>query len=149
MSTFDALFPIPTGQRNADDMGMPPPLAQPAVSEAVTDPLALAILFHHTYERLAPSIGYDTRTETRIFDPESKNGKLMVAVCREILANAHLAQPAVSMTAAEAHAFIDSIVPREPLTDEQIIPHGRRLGLVDADTIALARAVLAAQEQKP
>ena len=49
------------------------------------DALELAILFHHTYERLAPNVGYDTRVETRIFDPESPNGKLMVAVCAEIL----------------------------------------------------------------
>ena len=47
--------------------------------------LELAILFHHAYERLAPSVGYDTRVETRIFDPESLNGKLMLAVCAEIL----------------------------------------------------------------
>jgi hypothetical protein len=49
------------------------------------DALSLAIMFHHTYERLAPSKGYDTRTETRIFDPESPNGKLMVATCQAIL----------------------------------------------------------------
>jgi hypothetical protein len=48
--------------------------------------LELAILFHETYERLAPSFGYETRTDTRVFDPQSKNGKLMVAVCRELLA---------------------------------------------------------------
>ena len=47
--------------------------------------LALAIRFHETYERLAPSFGYETRTDTRRFDPESKNGRLMVAVCAELL----------------------------------------------------------------
>ncbi len=45
----------------------------------------LAILFHETYERLAPQYGYETRRETRAFDLESPNGKLMVAVCREII----------------------------------------------------------------
>ena len=49
------------------------------------DALALAVRFHETYERLAPSFGYETRTDTRTFDPESKNGRLMVAVCRELL----------------------------------------------------------------
>lgn len=49
------------------------------------DPLDLAIMFHHTYERLAPNMEYDTRKETRIFDHESANGKLMVAVCAELL----------------------------------------------------------------
>lgn len=48
------------------------------------DPLELAVLFHVTYERLAPSSGYQTRKETRIFDPESPNGKLMVATCKEV-----------------------------------------------------------------
>ena len=48
-------------------------------------PLELAILFHDTYERLAPSFGYETREETRKFDPESPNGRLMVAVCEEVL----------------------------------------------------------------
>ena len=47
--------------------------------------LDLAIRFHETYERLAPQFGYETRLDTRAFDPTSKNGKLMVAVCAEIL----------------------------------------------------------------
>lgn len=46
--------------------------------------LDLARRFHEVYERLAPSFGYETRTETRVFDSESKNGRLMVAVCAEI-----------------------------------------------------------------
>jgi hypothetical protein len=41
--------------------------------------------FHEAYERLAPTFGYTTRPETREFDPESSNGKLMTAVCREVL----------------------------------------------------------------
>lgn len=45
----------------------------------------LAILFHETYERLAPSFGYETRQETRRFDENSSNGRLMIAVCAEIL----------------------------------------------------------------
>ncbi len=49
------------------------------------DNLQLAVLFHETYERLAPSFGYETREDTKEFDKDSKNGKLMVAVCGEIL----------------------------------------------------------------
>lgn len=45
----------------------------------------LAKLFHDTYERLAPDFGYVTRLETRDFDSESSNGRLMIAVCQEIL----------------------------------------------------------------
>ena len=45
----------------------------------------LAMLFHETYERLAPQFGYTTRIETQVFDPNTPNGKLMIAVCNEIL----------------------------------------------------------------
>lgn len=45
----------------------------------------LAEIFHATYELLAPQFGYETREETREFNPESPNGKLMIAVCRSIL----------------------------------------------------------------
>ena len=44
----------------------------------------LAKMFHATYERLAPSYGYSTRPETQVFDLDTPNGKLMVAVCEEI-----------------------------------------------------------------
>lgn len=49
------------------------------------DAKELAILFHDTYERLAPDFGYETREETREFDEETPNGRLMIAVCGEIL----------------------------------------------------------------
>lgn len=52
------------------------------------DATSLARLFHATYERLAPSFGYKTRTDTREFDPESNNGRLMIAVCGEVLGRA-------------------------------------------------------------
>ena len=45
----------------------------------------LARLFHNTYEKLAPVYGYKTRKETRQFDENTPNGRLMVAVCVEIL----------------------------------------------------------------
>ncbi len=47
--------------------------------------LESARLFHDTYERLAPEFGYETRPDTKQFDPESPNGKLMIAVVSEIL----------------------------------------------------------------
>lgn len=49
------------------------------------DALDLAVQFHETYERLAPSFGYETRSDTKAFDSESANGRLMIAVCGEIL----------------------------------------------------------------
>ncbi len=45
----------------------------------------LAEQFHNVYEALAPTFGYETREETRIFNRESKNGQLMVAVCDVII----------------------------------------------------------------
>jgi len=53
--------------------------------EGEMDSKELAILFHNTYERLAPEFGYRTRIETREFDEHSSNGRLMIAVCNEIL----------------------------------------------------------------
>jgi hypothetical protein len=48
----------------------------------------LAQEFHETYERLAPQFGYETREETREFDPCSPNGRLMIAVCGEVIVQA-------------------------------------------------------------
>lgn len=63
--------------------------------------LVLAKQFHDTYERLAPSFGYETRPETREFNPESPNGRLMVAVCKEIIEQniAICVKPAPGVTA--------------------------------------------------
>lgn len=52
--------------------------------ESMPGAIRLAVLFHETYERLAPQYGYETRPETRVFDASSQNGKLMIAVCREL-----------------------------------------------------------------
>jgi len=51
-----------------------------------------ARLFHETYERLAPTFGYATRADTKVFDPTTPNGKLMTAVCGEVLSRVHAAQ---------------------------------------------------------
>lgn len=65
---------------------------QPAPTQAAPDSDALAIAtdFHETYERLAPSFGYETRPDTKKFDPTSKNGRLMLAVCKQVVERAHL-----------------------------------------------------------
>lgn len=47
----------------------------------MSDALELARRFHDAYERLAPSFGYETSQDTKVFDPASANGKLMIAVC--------------------------------------------------------------------
>ena len=48
-------------------------------------PLDLAKLFHETYDRLAPSFGYQPRPETREFRADTPNGRLMIAVAAELL----------------------------------------------------------------
>lgn len=45
----------------------------------------LAVLFHNTYERLSTDFGYTTRQDTRKFNPDSPNGRLMIATCKEVL----------------------------------------------------------------
>ena len=47
----------------------------------------LAKLFHDTYERLAHDYGYETRKDTKQFDENTPNGKLMIATCSDILNN--------------------------------------------------------------
>lgn len=55
--------------------------------DALAEGETLARKFHEIYERLAPSFGYETRDETKAFSPDSANGRLMIAVCGEILAD--------------------------------------------------------------
>lgn len=82
------------------------------MSDKITQDEALAVKFHETYERLAPDFGYETRDETKEFDPESANGKLMIAVCGEL--RKEVVDPAViagSLKLLKAHrnALYDSM----------------------------------------
>lgn len=45
----------------------------------------VAIQFHAEYEDLAPAFGYETRKDTRVFDPRSRNGMLMIATIKALL----------------------------------------------------------------
>jgi len=45
----------------------------------------LARKFHEMYEEFAPKFGYGTRGDTKEFDPESPNGRLMAYVCYHIV----------------------------------------------------------------
>ena len=47
--------------------------------------IELATAFHQAYERMAPDFGYETRKDTKQFDAQSPNGRLMIAVCDEII----------------------------------------------------------------
>lgn len=48
---------------------------------------SLAECFHNLYEKYAPEFGYETRKDTKKFDPESPNGLLMTKVCHEIISS--------------------------------------------------------------
>lgn len=41
--------------------------------------------FHDTYEKLASEYAYETREDTKVFDINSNNGKLMYATVNEIV----------------------------------------------------------------
>jgi hypothetical protein len=78
--------------------------------------MTLAQQFHDTYEQLAPSFGYETRADTKEFDPESPNGQLMVAVCQEILSqNSNLEATPISEPSTEIE--ISQTIPPEELTE--------------------------------
>ena len=62
----------------------PTPPASDAMSCSAS---SLARRFHDTYERLAPQFGYETRPDTKVYDPETPNGRLMSAVCAEVMAD--------------------------------------------------------------
>jgi hypothetical protein len=49
------------------------------------DKTQLAKFFHKTYEELATGFLYKTREETKEFNPNSANGKLMIATCEAVL----------------------------------------------------------------
>jgi len=68
------------------------------VNTSIVNDEALALLFHELYEKKAPEFGYKTKDETKAFDPESPNGKLMIAVAHEI--NKTVIKPAGERAAA-------------------------------------------------
>lgn len=49
------------------------------------EPQEVARRFHLAYETFAPDFGYETRPDTKVFDPYSPNGQLMIAVVRCVL----------------------------------------------------------------
>jgi hypothetical protein len=55
------------------------------MKQETLEEVELAVLFHNTYEKLAPSFGYETRVDTKLFETTTSNGMLMIAVCKEII----------------------------------------------------------------
>jgi len=57
------------------------PNTQKLIEETHPEAYKLAREFHALYEELAPKFGYETRKDTKEFDPASPNGRLMARVC--------------------------------------------------------------------
>jgi hypothetical protein len=55
------------------------------IEKAYPEAYSLARRFHEFYEQSAPAFGYETKSETKEFDPESPNGRLMAWVCFQIV----------------------------------------------------------------
>lgn len=54
------------------------------IEKAYPEAYEWARKFHNLYEENAPLFGYETRKETKEFDPKSNNGRLMAYVCYNI-----------------------------------------------------------------
>ncbi len=52
-----------------------------SIEKAYPEAYRLARRFHELYEQSAPAFGYKTKNETKEFDPDSANGRLMAWVC--------------------------------------------------------------------
>ena len=56
-----------------------------SIEKAYPEAYRLARRFHELYEITSPAFGYKTREDTKEFDPESPNGRLMAFVCYELV----------------------------------------------------------------
>ena len=112
----------------------------------------LARKFHEAYERLAPSFGYETRKETREFDPQSNNGHLMIAVCAEVLAESEqkLARYTRLSESGSDADYLDRIEELETQLAESAkeIAHYKGLAEYRNDEWAKVETQLAESEQK-
>lgn len=70
-----------TGTQDNDFNLFPPQV----LTNTNTEAEKLARLFHDTYENLAPQHGYETRDDTKQFDPTTPNGQLMIAVAQHVI----------------------------------------------------------------
>ena len=55
------------------------------IEKAYPEAYRLARKFHELYEEIAPKFGYETRGDTKAFEPASPNGRTMAYVCKEII----------------------------------------------------------------
>lgn len=116
-------------------------LSEKQPDTSLSDPVAMAYSFHYEYERLAPMFGYKTREDTRVFDSESPNGKLMVAVMKKLMGNMGTFQA----EAIRLWKLLDDISTAGDMFKPEITPYfryiskkeGERNGLITSDGYAL------------
>lgn len=123
------------------------PWIQTVVSETakgggMSDGEKLARQFHTLYESMAPGFGYETRTETREFDPESNNGKLMIAVC-SVIQGMHAAR--ITQAHGELSSIRDVIHAVNPLRSDGPLPY--RVRQLCDDLVATRKERDEAREQ--
>ena len=85
-----------------------------------TSQVEAARRFHDTYERLAPKFGYTTREDTRVFDPDSPNGKLMTAVCAELASQQEVAAPVGVVSVSPLHVGVGWVGGYVPKNGEKL-----------------------------
>jgi len=92
----------------------------PNAADVPSEAENLARLFHETYERLAPSFGYETRKDSAKpwSEVPEKNKRLMVAVCGEILRQ-HTAAAVESATIVATDALKESLLELQSRFDRQ------------------------------
>mgnify|MGYP003430128761 FL=1 len=107
----------------------------------MTAPELLARRFHNLYEHMAPQFGYTTREDTRLFIPESPNGKLMIAVCEALAASPEV-QALIAEARREAEAMADGLVKASAwvsVAAEVLAGYNRDLGVDLPDTTEIGR----------
>jgi len=88
--------------------------------------LELAETFHGLYERYAPSEGYTTRPETRAFNPNTPNGRLMQRVCLAVITGGFRLSDIADDTGPSAADIVSGLrlmpirVLRTPAPDEPV-----------------------------
>lgn len=100
---------------------------QPEWEETVAKWGGWALQFHTTYERLAPDFGYKTRQDTKDLILDSPNGKLMMAVMKEIIPIAQSNQQLIAKTRKET---LDEV-----LAFKQKLRHFHDLEIIDPKDI--------------
>ena len=105
-----------------------PPSAASGVSRTPSEQLAdareaegLARLFHETYERLAPTFGYETRKESAVAweDVPGHNRGLMIAVAASILGN-YIKPRAAEWDVERTRLVADAIAAEDALLDAHL-----------------------------